>query len=242
MITEKILQKISNPDFWIQPAWFQFAASIGAIGYAIYALGRNWKIARMVKSIDVAMHCALRYDALSGLRQTILQESGEKKEKMINYHNRYWAFVSDQFDYWIFGVLDHDTFFDLLCNLAARIIRERENGEAAEGEEGSNLDRLEVSWNLDHATSVKMRRVSNPQFEDFMGKLINLTKKHQGSDLSLLAKDILEHMKKMEKGFAKSWRKHVQSGLEFKYFHKAMLKDLEYPPFQEQVISSETKS
>lgn len=84
--------------------------------------------------MEVWQHCASRYDALKRDQATFLTEDSrrrieEKKEREIrselaeihaqirdefwkNFWSRYWGLKNDQFDFWLYGYLDHDTFCD----------------------------------------------------------------------------------------------------------------------------------
>ena len=74
------------------------------------------KVARATKTIDVIMHAAVRYNELNKSRpaararsKTSLEDRGKE---IHTWHNTYWGLKNDQFDYWLMGFFDHDTFCD----------------------------------------------------------------------------------------------------------------------------------
>ena len=64
-------------------------------GYAAAKINRKNKIA------DVVMHCINRYDAISRDRGMITTE-----DQAYGYFRRYFGLKSDQFDYWLSGLVD----------------------------------------------------------------------------------------------------------------------------------------
>jgi hypothetical protein len=59
------------------------------------------KINRKNKIADVVMHCMVRYDAIAHDKATI-----DSREKARYYFRRYFGLKSDQFDYWLSGLVD----------------------------------------------------------------------------------------------------------------------------------------
>tara|TARA_R110000824_G_scaffold401771_1_gene615724 strand:- start:403269 stop:403940 length:672 start_codon:yes stop_codon:yes gene_type:complete len=66
-----------------------------AVGYSAA------KINRKNKMTDVAIHCINRYDVIAHDRSSI-----SSREEALNYYRRYFGLKSDQFDYWLSGLID----------------------------------------------------------------------------------------------------------------------------------------
>lgn len=226
--------------------WVQVAIATIALIYAGLSLKRNWRTAQLSKTVDAAFHCSRQYDNIHELRNK-LKGMEDDMEMKRSYFSRYWAFINDQFDLWLFGVLDHDTFFDLLCNLSARIMREK-NYNLLIGENAPRT--LEESWRMEDSTSVGMRRIANPQFRILIENLFRITNKYSDdlksarnltiekeipNELEIILKkvaaDILTNLSKLENSFARRWRSKVQAGLDFEYFHEEIEAELKFGAF-----------
>lgn len=66
-----------------------------AVGYSAAKINRKNKMA------DVAMHCINRYDTIAHDRASV-----SSREEAFNYYRRYFGLKSDQFDYWLSGLID----------------------------------------------------------------------------------------------------------------------------------------
>ena len=65
------------------------------------------------KRADVAMRCTERYERLRDTRGLINKLKRSEKEYQLNeYWGKFWSIKSDQFDYWLFDLIDYDTFND----------------------------------------------------------------------------------------------------------------------------------
>lgn len=160
---------------------------------------------KLLKTVDVSIHCSQRYDALSNLRVEILSLQNEKAKKesskdgkddaakadidqKINileskrdaltkdYYRRFWALKSDQFDYWLMGVLDHDAFFDWSFYLTVKILKE--NGGPIQGDTADRLHTpLKISWTEWSAKDDGVNHGgSNPAFVAFTNQLFEIAK------------------------------------------------------------------
>ena len=94
------------------------AISLAAVG-AYYAATIN----RKNKIADVVLHCMARYDQISEKRQSLEllykpENPTEFARQSYLHHRRYWGLKSDQFDYWLSGLIDCETicswFFSVL--------------------------------------------------------------------------------------------------------------------------------
>jgi hypothetical protein len=94
----------------------QALATILAVMVAAWTIAHASRINKVNQIIEVWRHCALRGEAL---KEKLLEcESGPGGDGKCpphfwtNYWSRFWALKSDQFDFWLNGYLDHDTFCD----------------------------------------------------------------------------------------------------------------------------------
>jgi hypothetical protein len=205
---------------------------------------------RVLKTVDVAMHCANRYEELSALRAEIIrleaQEAGEEliknptdqelagrltRRKTLDdlsdhYFRRFWALKSDQFDYWLYGVLDHDTFYDWSYYLVVKIIEDRTRPKP------SARYNLAESWERWSETESRPGHGgSNPMFVRFTNGLFDFAEKWRPYD-GYLPEQVLNLMKGLEgtpaePGFSKRYRADVWNGMEFEQFQSAMKRDFE---------------
>lgn len=209
---------------------------------------------RLLKMADVAIHCSQRYDELNKLKRSILDKEAEiaflkastadgpiqarinieahrVDELWAAYYRGFWALKSDQFDYWLSGVLDHDTFYDWSYYLTIKFKRDLETG-------GGGMIKNWKGWNkdpndVDHAGS-------NPRFVEFTEKLLWLAgEKHKESrvdgrsagttiDLPLAVLSAIEELEGTEAqpGFSRRWRNRIETGMDFTYFAEEVRHDL----------------
>ncbi|WP_257385038.1 hypothetical protein [Tahibacter caeni] len=243
---------------WIAPV-VGFAgvliAQIVAMTISYHTRKRAQWISLITKTVDVSMHCTKRYEELSKEYSDILkrkrelkdtsdpkirdQEREEIEDKSRSYWASFWALKSDQFDFWLLGVLDHDTFFDWSYSLSVKIskelIKENKNGHSI-----TNDGPLLRSWN-DWVSGQEgpSHSGSNPQFVSFIKsiviktKLVRVNAKIKGNDIDReLAIAILDLMGKLEgtkrkPGFSRRYRKLAWSGNEFLEFAKMLRKDID---------------
>jgi hypothetical protein len=88
------------------------AASIVLGSIQVY---QSNKVARATKTVDVIMHAAVRYNELNNNRPapaSVDEPPDVRGRKIHTWHNTYWGLKNDQFDYWLMGFFDHDTFCD----------------------------------------------------------------------------------------------------------------------------------
>lgn len=73
------------------------------------------KINRKNKIADVVMHCMIRYDAIAHDKAMI-----DSREEALYYFRRYFGLKSDQFDYWLSGLVDAENilswFYSILSS------------------------------------------------------------------------------------------------------------------------------
>jgi len=229
---------------------------------------------RVLKTVDVSIHCSQRYVELSNLRLKILKIQGiiERKNNELNelleakkgkpgeattdsikisfdqaisvlnseieernslmylmiddYYRTFWGLKSDQFDYWLMGVLDHDAFFDWSFYLAVKIIRE--NGTK---KDDNSFDRLPISlrdsWEKWSSKGSGVNHGgSNPAFVIFTQKLFEIAAIKTKVDDVLLNRQVIDAMEEAEtqpegagRVSAADYRKFLWSGkLDFQKF------------------------
>ncbi len=74
---------------------------VGTLAIALMVGYSAAKINRKNKMVDVAMHCITRYDVISHDRTQV-----SSREQALSYYRRYFGLKSDQFDYWLSGLID----------------------------------------------------------------------------------------------------------------------------------------
>lgn len=97
------------------------AAALIAGLLAIYALHVNGGINLRNKRMDVVVHCNARYHDLYTARHELLDTEKDTKLRQARLHSylkRYWGLKSDQFDYWLAGYVDQETFASWVLSTA----------------------------------------------------------------------------------------------------------------------------
>lgn len=115
----------------VAPAFLSAFAAIAAAAAAFGTLRstqRHNDIARSIATLDTIIHCNTRYSDLYRLKISASNESpspGERERQKDHevYFRQYWGLKSDQFDYWLAGFVDHDTFFSWFYSLALHFAR-----------------------------------------------------------------------------------------------------------------------
>jgi len=82
-------------------SFVQMVFPVGTLVVAIAVGYSAAKINRKNKMADVAMHCINRYDVIAHDRSGV-----SSREQAFNYYRRYFGLKSDQFDYWLSGLID----------------------------------------------------------------------------------------------------------------------------------------
>jgi hypothetical protein len=157
-------------------------ATIGSLLFAAYNLRATTQANKTLKRADVAMHCTIRYEELktlaSGLEQRFRDQPSkpnipeaqlEETEKLRdllwrNYYSRYWALKSDQFDFWLYGLVEHGTFLDWTFSTALAHWKEDPNRPLRPTCPFSFHDSWKKWKSMDHGPV-------NPQFVRFTDQL-----------------------------------------------------------------------
>lgn len=88
------------------------------------------KINRKNKIADVVMHCINRYDTIARDRVLI-----ENKYQAYGYYRRYFGLKSDQFDYWLSGLVDAENISSWFYSLLNSFEQEKRVRYVEDGEE-----------------------------------------------------------------------------------------------------------
>jgi hypothetical protein len=98
------------------------------------------KINRKNKIADVVMHCMVRYDAIAHDKATI-----DSREKALYYFRRYFGLKSDQFDYWLSGLIDAENILSWFYSILSAF----ETGKSVTYTIGNKQERItfEQGWN-----------------------------------------------------------------------------------------------
>lgn len=231
--------------------YISFAASIvilfwkqrNAAKSAAKAHEKNLSLNRISKFIDVTIHCTTRYNELRARQEGILAKAPGKTISEIkklsesldsklageidSYFSAYWALQGDQFDFWVYGALDHDTFFDWSYYLAVKIIQEKKEGGSA----------LKDSWNKwSDGGNGASHRESNPQFVRYINTIFRDCIQRANGNESVsgrkIADIILNLMEILEgvpdnMGFAREYRQELWKGMDFVKFKELITRDLD---------------
>lgn len=201
-------------------AWAQVMAVIAAYS----AIRASTQSAKQSKIADVVMHCSMRYEDLaktySGLLQRGLDTPGAQAA-LSHYYRRFWGLKNDQFDYWVTGMLDHDTFYDWSYNLASKFL---DDLESRPGARHKTLTQSWEEWQLNRNRSHS--GASNPGFEQFTVALRQRAEIcHRQNQPDALALAVLDVIQDTDGEFAASWRKRInRSRINFAAFRKEILK------------------
>jgi hypothetical protein len=195
---------------------------------------------RIMKTVEVTMHCSERYNGLVSMKMKLdkerssqtpgapldTDEASRLEEAQRHYQRAYWSLKNDQFDFWLYGVLDHDTFFDWTYSYAYRFFLEASRTERP----------VSASWNAWIENRDGQNQAgSNPQFVKFTRDLFDLAGKRakdvgpNAHDLRLIVLDQIKLLEGTRKkpGFSRKWREKIWAGMDFDHFDGAMRRDID---------------
>ncbi|MFT3995858.1 MAG: hypothetical protein QM667_00500 [Asticcacaulis sp.] len=194
-----------------------------AVIVAIFTIRASTLSAKQSKIADVVMHCSLRYEDLAVTYSELIRQGFDtpaSKLALDHYYRRFWGLKNDQFDYWITGMLDHDTFYDWSYNLATKFLDDLERGPVANGPKllTQSWEEWQINRNQSHSGA------SNPAFEQFTVRLRQMAENcHRQHQPDALALAVLDTIQDFDRDFAARWRKRItRSRISFSAFHKAI--------------------
>ncbi len=79
---------------------------------ALFAVRVNVMVNIRNKRADTILHCNNRYDELYKFKLEV--KESEDEDRVHAYYARYWGLKSDEFDYWLAGLVDIETFTNWL--------------------------------------------------------------------------------------------------------------------------------
>ncbi len=135
-------------------------ATVATVLVAVVSIRHNYRINKVNMMMQVTLHCALRYDELKLMLAENLGSCDARLGEI--YYARFWGLKSDQFDYWVDGYLDHDTF----CDWAYSTIKAFAREQGAFGV--SMLD----SW-MHHKDREER---ASPEFTNFIDALVRVSR------------------------------------------------------------------
>lgn len=134
-----------------------------------------------------------------------------------SYYARYWGLKNDQFDFWLFGVLDHDTFFDWSCSTALAFRDEAKLQPARQ--------RLLISWKK---WREKDQGAANPAFVQFTDSIITAAQSCQIGDH--IVREVIDEISRLEgtkrKPGTSRWRKLIWRNQSWEEFRNLIEPDL----------------
>ncbi|QQQ19250.1 hypothetical protein JIP62_03805 [Brevundimonas vitis] len=133
---------------------FKIFVTVSTVIAAFMAARYAYRINVRNKRFDIILSCNSRYDTLYQDRINISNDKGPDDINVKQYFGRYWGLKSDQFEYWLAGGVDPQTFSNWLMST----LRSFQND--------SHVGRLSYrdSWNLEK-TDID---IINKSFVDFM--------------------------------------------------------------------------
>lgn len=166
---------------------------VGALVIALVVGYSAAKINRKNKMVDVAMHCITRYDIIAHDRVLITN-----REQALGYYRRFFGLKSDQFDYWLSGLIDAENMASWTYATLNGFEQDKKVCYLVNGKEEC------VSLAEGFADSLGVHDAPNATFVRFMEKIQSLAKK----DLSPKEKyyeliRLLEHTENVEQDFIK---------------------------------------
>lgn len=100
-------QRVSPPEIL---EFFRQYVGVFALFGTIIAAGYAYRVNVRNKRFDVIISCNGRYDTLYQDRLSIDDHTPAHDIKVRQYFRRYWGLKSDQFEYWLAGGVDPQTF------------------------------------------------------------------------------------------------------------------------------------
>jgi hypothetical protein len=147
------------------------------------------KINRKNKMVDVAMHCISRYDIIAQARNQITSH-----EQAINYYHRYFGLKSDQFDYWLSGLIDAENIASWSYSTLNSFMEEKHVCFLVEGKEEC------VSFEEGWQASLGVHDAPNATFVRVMEKIKVIAGMHLSRREKYRALiDLLERTERVEK-------------------------------------------
>jgi hypothetical protein len=157
-----------------------FVATVAAV-IATFAIWHNISINRRNKRIDIIAGCNARYDTLYDLRLKLIDDIKPKRD-IASYYGRYWGLKSDQFDYWLAGFVDVETFTDW-CFMTVKAFSDNKSLLAGDPREGPPQS-LSFDWGWIEV-GLADHQVTNPWFAELTWALRELGTQWEQSVLKL---------------------------------------------------------
>jgi hypothetical protein len=154
---------------------------------AIFAIRHNISINRRNKRIDIIAGCNARYDTIYDLRLKLVHESVTEAE-VAAYFGRFWGLKSDQFDYWLAGFVDIETFTDW-CFMTVKSFSENKSLRAFNRSRVYGEYTFDAGW---HYVGLPDHQVTNQWFTELTFALRELGiwwKNQQPSHASTVEKE-----------------------------------------------------
>lgn len=188
-------------------------ATLFAVLAGIAAIGHNYNVSRINASISVAMHCSGRYDDLMKMLSDVSKT--ESKYFADLYYSRYWSLKSDQFDYWVNGYLDDDTF----CEWSFSAIKSFANKSSKAHPPGRTVKQ---AWKI-YLEDGNDGGVAKPHFVQFMTELEKISHNYSNNNARNSYDELIALLKKMygtrrRPGFVREIRRQFTKGLSFEQF------------------------
>lgn len=153
-----------TPLIYLVSAYFAY----GALQTARRNIQESVLINRRSKRADTIIHCNNRYDELYKLRISIREMENEGRSSAVRaYYARFWGLKSDQFDYWLAGLVDIHTFCDWLSSTLRSF---KDNKQLVDG-----LATTSFLYGWEEIGKVD-NEIPNPWFSELIESLIELSK------------------------------------------------------------------
>lgn len=169
----------------------------------------NIAINRRNKRADAILHCNNRYDELQKLKISIDDLKEQAQQTAVkSYYARYWGLKSDEFDYWLAGLIDIETF----CNWNALTLKAlKSNSELINGQKNTEFKN---GW---QEIGAKDNAVPNPWFSELIEALVEIS---SGDGLTVAGYDELLEIIGIIESKSKIYRELLQRDMSLaEYIH-----------------------
>lgn len=177
-MTESLIVQILGLGLWLM------TVIVGAL-----TILSNTRVNRINKRADVILHCNNRHDEICKYKIHISKRPPQAD--IAQYFSRYWALKNDQFDYWLAGWVDIETFCSWFYSTLISFRQENFLGNRS------------FVWGWMHIGRVDNRSV-NPWFLEFVDRLMKLSEM-EGVTIFDVIKEV-----RILTPHAKAWRQRVR--------------------------------
>lgn len=179
---------------------------LGSVTVALFAVRENARVSKMNKIADVTMHCNSRYDEVYKFKIDLIEMENPSSTLINQYFARYWGLKSDEFDYWMDGFIDIETFTSWFYSTLNSF---REDNPVC----GVTFRQ---GW---ETVGLKDNQVVNPLFLQFIEEIIEIASKNGRMETPF--EKLLEVIERLEV-VAVKWRKGLRRDMPLKEYRTSL--------------------